>query len=107
MHGSFAQEASEALSATGLAARIVVDCSHGNSHKRHDFQPLVLRDVAHQVLAGNKALKGAMLESHLVEGNQRIPADLQALVYGQSVTDAGLGWEQTRAALMTLADTLA
>jgi len=99
-------EAEEQLRAASLAARIVVDCSHGNSNKKYERQPLVLRDVAHQVRDGNRALVGAMLESHLVAGAQKIPADPSKLVYGQSVTDACLGWNDTRSAVLELAGLL-
>ena len=64
--------AASALQAAGLPGNIVIDCSHGNSRKNHALQPLVLRDVAHQVADGNRAIKGVMLESHLVEGNQKL-----------------------------------
>jgi 3-deoxy-7-phosphoheptulonate synthase len=89
---NFHQEAVEAaasqLAADGLPARLMVDCSHGNSNKDYRRQGEVLKEVALQVRAGSVHVMGVMLESHLVEGNQKIPADLSQLIYGQSVTDA-------------------
>ena len=66
----------------------MVDCSHGNSNKDPQRQPLVAEDCVGQVLAGNRSLVGLMLESHLHAGNQPMPADRRALRYGVSVTDA-------------------
>lgn len=99
-------QAVETMTRLGLPARIVVDCSHGNSCKRYELQSLVLRDVAQQVRNGNRALKGAMLESHLVARSQKLEANAKQLTYGQSVTDACLGWEDSRSAVLALAETL-
>jgi 3-deoxy-7-phosphoheptulonate synthase len=85
-----------------LACRLMVDASHGNSQKKHENQLAVARDLAEQLADGESRVFGVMLESHLVAGRQ----DLQVgrpLVYGQSVTDACLGWEDTISALDTLA----
>ena len=87
-------QATAALQAAGLPGNIVVDCSHGNSRKNHALQPLVLRDVMHQVADGNRAIKGVMLESHLFEGNQKL-GKVQDLRYGVSITDACMGWDST------------
>ena len=87
--------AEAALRKAGLPENIVVDCSHANSLKNPQLQPLVLHDCAHQILRGNRSIVGAMVESFLEEGNQPIPADLSTLKYGCSVTDACLGWEGT------------
>ena len=100
-------EAQEQLRAAGLSDNIVVDCSHGNSSKKYERQVLVLRDVGHQRRDGNKGIVGVMLESNLVAGNQRIPTDGSALVYGQSVTDACLSWDATRQALLEFAELVA
>ena len=100
-------DAEEALAGAGLAQRIVIDCSHGNSRKNFARQPLVLHDVIHQVLEGNRSLVGVMLESNLHEGSQKIPADRSALRYGVSVTDACLGWDDTAKALRRAAQDLA
>lgn len=87
-------EAVQLMESAGLPARIMIDCSHANSGKDHRRQAVVCRSVAAQVAAGNRAVIGAMLESHLVEGRQNhVPG--QPLVYGQSITDACIGWEET------------
>ena len=91
-------QAETALTAAQLPVNIVVDCSHANSRKNHALQALVLKDVVHQVVDGNRAIKGVMLESNLFEGNQKLgrPQDLR---YGVSITDACLGWDTTAACL--------
>ncbi len=85
----------ETLREAGLAENIMVDCSHGNSNKNYNLQPLVVDNVVGQIIAGNKSIMGIMLESNLKEGNQKIPADLSQLEYGVSVTDACIDWETT------------
>jgi 3-deoxy-7-phosphoheptulonate synthase len=82
----------------------MVDCSHANSSKDHNIQPLVARDIANQIVKGNKSIVGLMLESHLHEGRQAIPGDLNDLEYGVSVTDACINWADTQASLRELAD---
>ena len=89
------QMAEQALRKTGLPTNIVVDCSHANSYKKHDLQPLVMADVVNQVRLGNRSLVGMMIESNLVAGNQAIPEDLSQLKYGCSVTDACVDWPTT------------
>lgn len=91
--------AEKALSKAGLTPSIVVDCSHGNSYKKHDLQPLVLDDVVQQLCRGNRSIVGAMIESFIEGGNQPIPADLSQLRYGCSVTDACVDWATTEAML--------
>ncbi|HIG55238.1 MAG TPA: 3-deoxy-7-phosphoheptulonate synthase [Candidatus Latescibacteria bacterium] len=98
--------AADKLRAAELPDRIMVDCSHGNSDKDHKRQPAVARDVAQQVAAGARDIFGVMLESHLVEGNQKQTAGSE-LVYGQSITDACIGWEETAAVLEELAAAVA
>lgn len=98
--------AADKLRAAELPHRIMVDCSHGNSDKDHKRQPAVARDVAQQVAAGARDIFGVMLESHLVEGNQKQQAGSE-LVYGQSITDACIGWEDTAAVLEELAAAVA
>ena len=83
------------LARNKLAANIVVDCSHANSNKDHNLQPLVMLDCAHQILEGNQSIAGVMLESNINAGNQSIPADLKQLKYGVSVTDACIDWPTT------------
>ncbi|MEC4723213.1 3-deoxy-7-phosphoheptulonate synthase [Noviherbaspirillum sp. CPCC 100848] len=87
--------AEQALAKAKLPANIVVDCSHANSFKNPDLQPLVMADVVHQVRLGSKSLVGVMIESNIVGGKQSIPADLSKLQYGCSVTDGCVGWETT------------
>jgi len=86
--------ASSLLEYAGLRKNIVIDCSHANSNKDHNRQPVVFRDAVRQRTEGNKAVIGLMLESHLNEGNQSLgdPADLK---YGVSITDACINWETT------------
>ncbi len=87
--------AEQALVKAKLPANIVVDCSHANSSKKPELQPLVMADVVNQIRGGNKALVGLMIESNIEAGNQPIPADLSQLKYGCSVTDGCVGWETT------------
>jgi 3-deoxy-7-phosphoheptulonate synthase len=96
----------QALNKTGLPTNIVVDCSHANSNKDHNVQPLVLDDIAHQIKDGNRSICGVMIESNINEGNQSIPDDLSQLKDGVSVTDACISWESTEKSLKKMADTL-
>ena len=89
------QMAEQALGKAGLPRNIVIDCSHANSYKKPELQPLVMADVVNQVRLGNQSLVGMMVESNLVAGNQPIPEDLSQLKYGCSVTDACVDWEST------------
>ena len=81
---------------SGLRRCIVVDCSHANSNKDHNNQPLVMGDVVHQIVDGNKSIVGMMIESNLGAGNQSIPSNLKDLKYGISVTDACVDWDTTQ-----------
>jgi len=85
----------QALIKANIPANIVVDCSHANSFKKPELQTLVMADVINQVVNGNESIVGLMIESNLVAGNQKIPADLSQLKYGCSVTDACVDWETT------------
>jgi 3-deoxy-7-phosphoheptulonate synthase len=98
----FVDKAAKALVEAGLPPRIMIDCSHGNSKKDHTLQPAVAADVARQLAEGNTSIFGVMIESHLVGGNQK-EGPLEKLTYGQSITDACLGWEETLPVLETLA----
>jgi len=102
--------AEQALQTAGLPQNIVVDCSHANSWKKPELQPLVLRDVVHQIREGNLSVVGVMIESFLEAGNQPIPSDRRQLRYGCSVTDGCVSWETTekmlRDARAVLRDTL-
>jgi 3-deoxy-7-phosphoheptulonate synthase len=96
----------QALEKAKLPTNIVVDCSHANSNKDHNVQPLVLDDIAHQIKDGNRSICGVMIESNINEGNQSIPDDLSQLKYGVSVTDACISWESTEKSLKKMADIL-
>jgi 3-deoxy-7-phosphoheptulonate synthase len=98
--------ARQALEKARLPANIVVDCSHANSYKNPELQPLVLSDVMNQIRNGNTSVVGVMIESNLVGGNQPIPKNLAELRYGCSVTDACVDWETTEKMLHEAADVL-
>jgi 3-deoxy-7-phosphoheptulonate synthase len=87
------------LAKAGLPHNIVVDCSHANSYKKPDLQPLVMQDCVNQIcaqrVAGHRSIVGLMIESFIEAGNQPIPADLSQLKYGCSVTDACVDWPTT------------
>ena len=85
----------QALTKAKLPHNIVVDCSHANSFKKPELQPLVMADIVNQVRLGNKSLVGVMIESNIEAGNQSIPADLSQLKYGCSVTDGCVDWDTT------------
>jgi 3-deoxy-7-phosphoheptulonate synthase len=84
-----------ALAKAGLPHNIVVDCSHANSYKDVELQPLVMSDCVHQVREGNRSIVGLMIESNLEGGSQPIPDDLTKLTYGCSVTDPCVDWPTT------------
>lgn len=96
----------KALADGGVSTNIMIDCSHANSSKDPYVQPLVLKDVTHQILEGNKSIIGVMLESNINGGNQPIPADLSQLKYGVSVTDGCMDWETTEKAILDMAEKL-
>jgi 3-deoxy-7-phosphoheptulonate synthase len=100
------EAAAQELVHLNLNSRIMVDCSHANAHKDHNRQPIVLEEVAAQLLAGSKHLLGVMIESHLVAGSQSLPADPSQLVYGQSITDACVDFETTAQMLRKLAQSV-
>ncbi len=95
-----------ALREAGLQNNIMVDCSHANSDKQPELQPLVAKDVVRQIVEGNESVIGLMLESHLNAGNQKIPNDLKDLRYGVSVTDGCIDWDTTASLLRELASSL-
>ena len=100
------EAAAGALRSAGLPDRIVVDCSHANSNKDPQVQPVVARNCIDQVVGGSRSIIGLMLESHLHAGNQKIPADLSELRYGVSVTDGCIDWDTTETTLREAADAL-
>ena len=81
----------------------MIDASHGNSQKKFKQQIPVVESICDQVLKGNDNIKGVMIESHLNEGNQKISENLK---YGQSITDACMGWEDTVNCLEMLSDVI-
>jgi len=94
--------AAKSLAESGIPARIMIDCSHGNSGKDPANQVKVGQDVAAQVSMGDSRIFGVMVESHLKAGRQDlIPG--KELLYGQSITDACVGWEDTRRLIDSLA----
>ena len=94
------QATERALADAALPESIMVDCSHANSSKDHRKQAEVLRCVTDQKAAGNTSITGVMLESNINPGNQKING--AELEYGVSVTDACIGWEETRKLLLDL-----
>ena len=97
------EAACRALAQAGLAARVMVDCSHANSQKQHERQLDVARDVAGQIAAGDARICGVMIESHIHPGRQDL-APGQPLQYGVSITDACIGWDTTVETLRKLAE---
>ncbi|TCD62309.1 hypothetical protein EIP91_007076 [Steccherinum ochraceum] len=94
----FVRDCGEKLTKAGFHPKIMIDCSHGNSSKQHRKQIEVAEDIAEQLESGDTSsmIMGVMIESNLLEGRQDIPPSGPAgLMYGQSVTDACLSWEQT------------
>ncbi|MCD8535100.1 MAG: 3-deoxy-7-phosphoheptulonate synthase, partial [Verrucomicrobia bacterium] len=96
-------EAAAAIARSGATPRIMVDCSHANSGKKPENQPVVWNDILAQRAAssaGSSPVFGAMIESFIEAGSQSIPADLTQLQYGVSVTDACLSWRDTEKLLL-------
>ncbi|WP_261932482.1 3-deoxy-7-phosphoheptulonate synthase, partial [Vibrio aestuarianus] len=91
------------LEASGLPQKVMIDFSHANSSKDYNRQMVVAQDVSDQLANGEHAIFGVMIESHLVEGRQDL-VDGCAATYGQSITDACIGWDDTEAVLRQLAD---
>ncbi|MDO9479604.1 MAG: 3-deoxy-7-phosphoheptulonate synthase, partial [Hydrogenophaga sp.] len=98
------------LEAAKLPARLMVDCSHANSSKQHQKQLDVARDIAGQITAGSRSVFGVMIESHIEAGAQKFTPGkdgMDTLTYGQSITDACLGWEDSLQALEVLSQAVA
>ncbi|WP_435236130.1 3-deoxy-7-phosphoheptulonate synthase [Psychromonas sp. PT13] len=98
--------AEQALTKAGVAEILIVDCSHANSNKDYSLQPLVAKDVFHQIIKGNKSIIGIMLESNINEGNQSADLPKDELQYGVSVTDACINWPSTSQLLAEAASLL-
>ncbi|MBO1518486.1 3-deoxy-7-phosphoheptulonate synthase AroG [Oceanisphaera pacifica] len=96
-------EVCNALDKANLPKNIMVDFSHANSSKQYQRQMVVSEDVSAQIAGGQKAIMGVMVESHLVAGRQDLTDDLTELTYGQSITDACIGWDDTETMLAQLA----
>ncbi|MBE9040079.1 3-deoxy-7-phosphoheptulonate synthase [Oscillatoriales cyanobacterium LEGE 11467] len=96
----------ELLQESNLPTKIAIDCSHGNSNKDHKRQGDVLKNIIGQIDRGNSSIVGMMLESNLLEGNQKIPANLEDLQYGVSVTDKCMSWEETEEVILSAHATL-
>ena len=96
----------QALEKAGVPVNVMVDCSHANSSKQPELQPLVVENVANQILEGNRSIVGLMIESNLKAGNQPIPENLQDLEYGVSITDGCIDWETTETCLRAMRDKL-
>ncbi|AXW87392.1 3-deoxy-7-phosphoheptulonate synthase [Lonsdalea britannica] len=96
------QEVKVGLEKAGLTPQVMIDFSHANSSKQFKKQMDVGTDVCAQIAGGEKAIMGVMIESHLVEGNQN-PDSGEALVYGKSITDGCIGWDDTATLLRQLA----
>jgi 3-deoxy-7-phosphoheptulonate synthase len=95
-------EAANEMESAGLRPNLMIDFSHANSRKQHDKQIEVARDVASQIRRGNHNITGVMIESHLVAGRQDL-IEGRELVYGQSITDACINWDDSVPVLEQLA----
>ncbi len=98
------KHATEKLEKAGITSGVMIDFSHANSNKQHQRQLVVGEDVAGQIAAGSRDIRGVMIESHLHEGRQNVSANL---AYGVSITDACINWADTEQLLDTLARAVA
>ena len=99
-------EAIAKLKNDGLHPALMIDASHDNSQKDHNNQPAVFRNIVDQRLDDDSTIIGAMLESNLVAGNQKIPQELDSIIYGQSITDKCIDWETTEKLIFGAAEKL-
>lgn len=107
-HPDAIAESKAALEKKGSRARLMVDCSHGNSEKQHKNQAKVAHELAKQIREGEDGIMGCMIESNIHEGSQKVPPEGKAgLKYGVSITDACIGWEDTERVLEELAKAVA
>lgn len=95
------------LAKSGLPQSILVDCSHDNSAKQPQKQPLVMRELLAQIAAGNRSIMGAMVESNIEAGNQAFPQPRENLKYGLSITDGCIDWAATEAMIREVHQALA
>ncbi len=98
--------AEQALEKAKLPVNLVVDCSHANSHKNFELQPLVAENICNQINDGNKSIVGIMLESNIDSGNQKLGVDPQALSYGVSITDECIDWPTTETLMASMSEQL-
>ena len=96
-------ECENLLKENGLAARIMIDCSHDNSNQDYRNQGKVIEDITNQISAGNKSIFGLMLESNLFSGKQKILDNQDEMQYGVSVTDGCIDWLETHKVIKQLA----
>lgn len=89
-----------------IKPNIMIDCSHANSNKDPALQPLVMDNIANQIVDGNLSISSLMVESHLGWGNQSIPEDLSDLKYGVSITDACIDWDTTVESIRSMREKL-
>jgi 3-deoxy-7-phosphoheptulonate synthase len=102
------KSAKESLRASKTQERLMVDCSHGNSSKNHKNQPKVAANIAAQIANGEDCIMGVMIESHINEGNQKVPSEGKSgLKYGVSITDACINFSDTEEVLEVLASAVA
>jgi 3-deoxy-7-phosphoheptulonate synthase len=95
------EETCRQMEKAGIRPQVMIDCSHANSNKDHTRQSAVCHEVAGQIAGGDRRIIGVMIESNLVAGAQKLVAG-KDLVYGQSITDACIGWDETEEALREL-----
>jgi 3-deoxy-7-phosphoheptulonate synthase len=103
------ESACQDLAKAGLPPSLMVDCSHANSSKQHQKQLDVAKDIAGQLAQGSSRIFGVMLESHLNAGAQKFTPGKDAVAdlhYGQSITDACLGWDDSLSSLETLSQSV-
>lgn len=99
---SVAKAEAELAKAGKPDGKLMIDSSHANSNKDPSLQPMVIQNVGEQIVDGNKSIVSLMVESHLKAGNQNLGDDKSKLVYGQSITDGCISWEQTEDTLRAL-----
>ena len=95
-------ECENLLRENGLTERIMIDCSHDDSHKDYRNQGRVIEDIKSQIMSGNESIFGVMLESNLFSGKQKIPENKDSMKYGVSVTDGCIDWDETESVIKSL-----
>lgn len=99
-------ETLEKLKDARLPPRLLIDCSHDNSGKKYERQPVVFQAIIDQILDGNSSIRGILLESHLLAGSQTLLDGIKNLAYGVSVTDSCLDWQTTELLILNEAERL-